>query len=170
MRCARAASRGPQIDSDDDNNPEIIFAESDQSYIKKLAAELLRCHDDLEGKISFVFDERHGTLRNAHGQPKPFDGEGLEKRAWLRRARCTGRVRAGASTPARKRRKCARGTCPGGEAWAIGRSRQGAACAAALVHIRAASALGCDAPERRVCVRAFQLKGLKAWPAHQSLD
>ena len=78
VRCARAASRGPQIDSDDDNNPEIIFAESDQSYIKKLAAELLRCHDDLEGKISFVFDERHGTLRNAHGQPKPFDGEGLE--------------------------------------------------------------------------------------------
>ena len=59
-------------------NLEIIFAESDQSYIKKLAAELLRCHDDLEGKISFVFDERHGTLRNAHGQPKPFDGEGLE--------------------------------------------------------------------------------------------
>ena len=38
-----------------------------------------------------------------------------------------------------------------GEAWATGRPRQGTACAAVCVHIRAASALRCDAPERRVC-------------------
>jgi len=38
MRCARATSHCPPIDSDDDNNLETLFAESDQSYIKKRAA------------------------------------------------------------------------------------------------------------------------------------
>ena len=53
-----------------------------------LQAELLGCRDDLKDKISFIFDERHGVLRNARGQPS-CSIERAFKRAWLRRAHCT---------------------------------------------------------------------------------
>ena len=115
-----------------------------------LQAELLGCRDDLKDKISFIFDERHGVLRNARGQPS-CSIERAFKRAWLRRAHCTGWVRACASAPAWKRRRHAR-SCHAGEAWVMERSKQGTVCAAACMHVRAASALICDVPERR-CVR-----------------
>ena len=83
--------------------------------------------------------------------------------------RCVGRVRAGARAPAQEKTRHACAVCPAGEAWAKGRLRQGAACAAPCVHIRAASALGYDTSVRE-CVRAFPTAGLKVWPAHQSLD
>ena len=71
--------------------------------------------------------------------------------------RCVGRVRAGARAPAQEKRRHARAVCPAGEAWSKGRLRQGSACAAPCVHIRAASALGYDASVR-VCERElFQL-------------
>ena len=116
-----------------------------------LQAELLGCRDDLKDKISFIFDERHGVLRNARGQPS-CSIERAFKRAWLRRAHCTGWVRACASAPAWKRSRHARSTCHAGEAWVMERSKQGTVCAAACMHVRAASALICDVPERR-CVR-----------------
>ena len=94
VRCARAASRGPQIDSDDDNNPEIIFAESDQSYIKKSSPR--SCCDvtttwrarSASSLTSGMAPCAMRTVNRSHSMGRAL------KRAWLRQARCTGRVRA----------------------------------------------------------------------------
>ena len=117
---------------------------------------LLRPSSDLADKLAR--SATSGTASCASYAARRESSLGWDtSRSSMGHIRCVGRVRAGARAPAQEKRRHARAVCPAGEAWSKGRLRQGAACAAPCVHIRAASALGYDASVR-VCERElFQL-------------
>ena len=117
---------------------------------------LLRPSSDLADKLAR--SATSGTASCASYAARRESSLGWDTyRSSMGHIRCVGRVRAGARAPAQEKRRHARAVCPAGEAWSKGRLRQGAACAAPCVHIRAASALGYDASVR-VCERELFLQ------------
>ena len=108
---------------------------------------LLRPSSDLADKLAR--SATSGTASCASYAARRESSLGWDtSRSSMGHIRCVGRVRAGARAPAQEKRRHARAVCPAGEAWSKGRLRQGAACAAPCVHIRAVSALGYDASVR----------------------
>ena len=156
LRCSRSESRCPAIHSDNRNSSRASSRRTSNSHQGDRRGALLRPSSDLADKLAR--SAMSGTASCASYAARRESSLGWDtSRSSMGHIRCVGRVRAGARAPAQEKRRHARAVCPAGEAWSKGRLRQGAACAAPCVHIRAASARGYDASVR-VCERElFQL-------------